>query len=124
VLYERRHTRALEEFGGLWAQIPRFAALFLIICLSSMALPALNGFVGEFLVLVGAFDAYRGWVAAGLPVFYPYAKVGRGARDDGHRPRAVYMLWMYQKVMFGPITNPKNATSRTSRAASSPCSCR
>ncbi|HEY3356956.1 MAG TPA: NADH-quinone oxidoreductase subunit M [Polyangia bacterium] len=108
VLYERRHTRKIEEFGGLWAQIPTFSAFFLIICLSSIALPALNGFVGEFLVLFGAFDAYRGWVATGLPIFYSHAKVVAAIATTGTILAAVYMLWMYQKVMFGPITNPKN----------------
>jgi NADH-quinone oxidoreductase subunit M len=108
VLYERRHTRKIEEFGGLWAQVPTFAAFFMIICLSSIALPGLNGFVGEFLVLFGAFDAYRSWVGAGLPVVYPYAKVIAALATTGTVLGAVYMLWMYQKVMFGPITNPKN----------------
>ena len=66
VIYERRHTRKIDEFGGLWASVPTFAAFFLIICLSSIALPGTNGFVGEFLVLFGTFDAHRSWLQLGI----------------------------------------------------------
>ena len=67
VLYDRRHTRRLDDFGGLWKQMPVFAALFLVIVLASVGLPGLCGFVGEFLVLLGTFTADKGWQAAGLP---------------------------------------------------------
>ena len=59
VIYERRHTRLISEFGGLWQQLPVYAAIFLIVMLSSVGLPGLNGFVGEFLILLGAFEAHR-----------------------------------------------------------------
>jgi NADH-quinone oxidoreductase subunit M len=61
MIYERRHTRLIADFGGLWAVIPAFSAVFLMVSLSSLGLPGLNGFVGEFLVLVGAFQVNRGW---------------------------------------------------------------
>jgi NADH-quinone oxidoreductase subunit M len=93
ILYERRHTREISEFGGVTAAMPIFAALFLIICLSSLGLPGLNGFVGEFLILLGAFKA-NPWVA--------------GLSATGVILGAVYLLWMFQRVMFGPITNEKN----------------
>jgi NADH-quinone oxidoreductase subunit M len=93
IIYERRHTREISEFGGLSAILPWFAALFLIICLSSLGLPGLNGFIGEFLILLGAFRAYP-WVA--------------GIAATGVILAAVYLLWMYERVMFGPVTNEKN----------------
>jgi NADH-quinone oxidoreductase subunit M len=93
VIYERRHTREIKEFGGLAEVVPWFAAFFLIICLSSLGLPGLNGFVGEFLVLLGAF---RVW-----PVVAAISALGVILA-------AVYLLWMYQRVMFGPVTNEKN----------------
>ena len=95
VVYERRHTRLIGEYGGLWKRMPVFAAVFLVTLLSSIGLPGLNGFVGEFLILLGAFAANRWAGAAAL------AGVVLGA---------VYMLRMYQRVMFGPLTNPANAT--------------
>ena len=73
--------------------LPWFAAFFLVICLSSLGLPGLNGFVGEFLILLGAFRA--------LPVIAAISAVGVILA-------AVYLLWMYQRVMFGPVTNEKN----------------
>jgi NADH-quinone oxidoreductase subunit M len=93
VLYERRHTREIGEFGGLSETLPWFAALFLIVCLSSIGLPGLNGFVGEFLILLGAFRVTP-WVTA--------------VAATGVILAAVYLLWMFQRVMFGPITNDKN----------------
>jgi NADH-quinone oxidoreductase subunit M len=93
MLYERRHTREISEFGGLSAVMPWFAAGFLVICLSSLALPGLNGFVGEFLILLGAFR------------MNPYVA---GVAATGVILAAVYLLWMYQRVMFGPVTNEKN----------------
>jgi len=94
VVYERRHTRLISEYGGLWKQMPVFAACFLVITLSSIGLPGLNGFVGEFLILLGGFrfDKVLGAIAASGVVL-----------------GAAYMLWMYQRVMFGEVTNEKNA---------------
>ena len=59
MIYERRHTRLISEFGGIWRVMPAFSVLFLIVCLSSLGLPGLNGFIGEFLVLLGAFQVDR-----------------------------------------------------------------
>ncbi len=93
ILYERRHTRLISEYGGLSKVLPLYAACFMIITLSSIGLPGLNGFVGEFLILVGAFKPMRAFavVAASGVIF-----------------AAVYMLWMFQRVMFGEVTNEKN----------------
>jgi NADH-quinone oxidoreductase subunit M len=93
MIYERRHTRLIAEFGGLWKVIPAFSALFLVVTLSSLGLPGLNGFVGEFLVLVGAFQVNR-WLAALATTGIIFA--------------AVYLLWMYQRVAFGEITHDEN----------------
>jgi NADH-quinone oxidoreductase subunit M len=93
MIYERRHTRLISEFGGLWAVIPAFSALFLVVCLSSLGLPGLNGFVGEFLVLVGAFTVNK-WLAAAATTGIIFA--------------AVYLLWMYQRVAFGEIRHEAN----------------
>ncbi len=93
IVYERRHTRLISEFGGLWAQLPIYAAIFMIVMLSSAGLPGLNGFVGEFLILLGAFKAYPGAAVLGV---------------SGIVLGAVYLLWMFQRVMFGPLQNPKN----------------
>jgi NADH-quinone oxidoreductase subunit M len=93
MIYERRHTREISEFGGLSKVLPWFAACFLIICLSSLGLPGLNGFVGEFLILLGAFRM---------------SPVVAAISATGVILAAVYVLWMYQRVMFGPVTNEKN----------------
>jgi len=93
MIYERRHTRLIADFGGLWKVIPAFSVLFLIVCLSSLGLPGLNGFVGEFLILLGTFQVHR--LAAVLAT-------------SGIIFAAVYLLWMYERVMFGPVTNEKN----------------
>ena len=95
IIYERRHTRLIREFGGLWQQLPVYGAIFMVVMLSSVGLPGLNGFIGEFLILVGAFGTYR--TAAIIAT-------------SGVLLGAVYMLWMYQRVMFGPLTNPANRT--------------
>jgi len=93
VVYERRHTRMIADFGGLWKPLPVFASVFLVVMLSSVGLPGTNGFVGEFLVLLGAFRAKPLWaVVAAVGVILS----------------AVYMLWMFQRVMFGPVTHPEN----------------
>jgi NADH-quinone oxidoreductase subunit M len=93
MIYERRHTRLIAEFGGLWGVIPAFSVVFLVVVLSSLGLPGLNGFVGEFLVLVGAFQVNR-WVAALATTGIIFA--------------AVYLLWMYQRVVFGEVTRDAN----------------
>jgi NADH-quinone oxidoreductase subunit M len=95
MLSDRRHTRLISEFGGLKKAMPRLTAVFLIITLASVGLPGLNGFVGEFLIMLGAFrwDA-RYVVGAGLGVILS----------------AVYMLWMFQRVYYGPVTHEENAT--------------
>ena len=97
VIYERRHTRRIEDFGGLAGIVPRFAVVFLIICLSSLGLPTMNGFVGEFLVLLGTFKSNM-----------PGAQWAAGLGAIGVIFAAVYLLWMYGRVMFGPRNNPKN----------------
>ena len=94
MIYGRRHTRAIADFGGLWRPLPRFAALFLVVMFSSIGLPGLNGFVGEFLILLGSFGANR-----------PAAACASGGLVIG----AVYMLWMFQRVIFGPIRHRENA---------------
>ena len=97
MLSDRRHTRLIAEYGGLKAVMPRLVAAFLIITLASVALPGLNGFVGEFLILIGAygarFDGHVAWTAVAA---------------TGVILSAVYMLWMFQRVNYGPVTNPKN----------------
>ena len=93
MIYDRRHTRLIEEFGGLAKVMPVFSAFFMIVMLSSIGLPLTNGFVGEFLILLGAFqqNAVYGILAASGVIF-----------------AACYMLWMYQRVVFGKVTNPAN----------------
>lgn len=100
VIYERRHTRLLSEFGGLAKVMPWFTAMFMIAMLGSAGLPSLVGFVGEFLILVGAF------AHGGLTVPYIRELVTVGA--VGVILGAVYLLYLFQRLMFGPITNPKN----------------
>src|SRR5580704_10434006 len=93
VLYERRHTRLISEFGGLSTPMPNFAVVYLIITLSSLGMPLLNGFVGEFTILRGVFEVSWQWAAWG---------------SFGVILGAAYLLWLYQRVMFGSITNPAN----------------
>jgi len=95
LIYDRRHTRMIEDFGGLWKQLPIFSALLLVVTFSSIGLPGLNGFVGEFLILLGAFGVTPGWTAAAA---------------TGMILGAIYMLWMFRRVIFGPLTNPENQT--------------
>lgn len=106
IIYERRHTRRIDEFGGLWAQMPRFAAAFLIVTMASIGLPGLSGFVGEFLILLGSFDAARTW--EGMPQMFAYPWLVGALAVLGVVLGAIYMLWLFQKVMFGPNANPKN----------------
>jgi NADH-quinone oxidoreductase subunit M len=93
-IYERRHTRLITDFGGLSKQMPIFATIFMIVTFSSIGLPGTNGFVGEFLVLLGGFESNLRWYV----VF----------ASSGVILSAVYMLWMFQRVMFGKLDNPKN----------------
>src|SRR5262245_31602958 len=93
MLYERRHTRLIADFGGLWKVVPALSALFLVVALSSLGLPGLNGFVGEFLVLLGAFQVDR-TIAVLATTGIIFA--------------AVYLLWVYQRVFFGVITHEVN----------------
>jgi NADH-quinone oxidoreductase subunit M len=110
LLYDRRHTRRLDDFGGLWKRMPVFAAFFLIIVLASGGLPGLCGFVGEFLVLIGTWNAEKGWMAASLPqgrvFWYPMLMAGLSA--TAVILTALYLLTMYQKIMFGPLDKPEN----------------
>jgi len=108
VLYERRHTRRIDEYGGVASVMPKYFAIFLIITLASIGLPGLSGFVGEFLILNGSFNAYQSWSSAGLPSFFVHPKVLATIATTGVILSAVYMLYLFQKVMFGPLTNPRN----------------
>ncbi len=90
VIYERRHTRAIADFGGLWTVVPVFSSVFLVVTLSSIGLPGTSGFVGEFLVLLGAFRAHVPWAVVAA---------------TGVILSACYMLWMFQRVVFGPATH-------------------
>jgi NADH-quinone oxidoreductase subunit M len=109
MLYERRHTHELDQFGGLWKRMPVFAGIFMIIMLSSAGLPGLNGFVGEFLILVGAFTHHQQQVAGDLPLFIWHSRLMASLAAVGVVLGAVYLLHLFQKLMFGPITQPKNA---------------
>ena len=93
MLYERRHTRLIADYGGVTKKMPILAIFFLVMTLSSIGLPGLNGFVGEFLVLVGTFKANK-----------VYAVIAA----TGVILSACYMLWMFQRVMFNKMTNPEN----------------
>jgi len=93
ILYERRHSRLSADYGGIAKSVPQIAAVFMIIMLSSIGLPGLNGFVGEFLILFGSFSAYPILAALGVV---------------GIILSAIYMLSMYQKVFFGKLENEKN----------------
>jgi len=97
IIYERRHTRELDQFGGLWKAMPVLGAFSLIVTLSSMALPGLNGFVGEFNILVGAFNSS----ILASPWFAGVAAVGVILA-------AVYLLHFFQKVFLGPLSKPEN----------------
>jgi NADH-quinone oxidoreductase subunit M len=98
-IYERRHTRMINEFGGLAKPMPWFSTLFVFASLSSIGLPFLNGFVGEFFILIGTWTSRA--------VGHPWITTMLAA--TGVIWAAVYMLWMLQRVVFGKITNPENA---------------
>jgi NADH-quinone oxidoreductase subunit M len=89
MIYERRHTRLIEDYGGIWTAMPSYGVVFIIAMLSSVALPGLNGFVGEFPILVGAFERYA-WYAV-------FAATGMILG-------AIYLFWMFQRVFQGPLT--------------------
>ena len=97
MIYDKRHTRMISEFGGLARVVPIYATILLIVSLSSIGLPGLNGFIGEFLILLGTFkssvlNSYYYTVFAATGVIFA----------------AVYLLWMYQRVIFGKLENPHN----------------
>jgi NADH-quinone oxidoreductase subunit M len=93
IIYERRHTRLISEFGGLSSRMPVYAAVFLIITMSSIGLPGLNGFIGEFMILMGVFPVNAVWASIAATGII----LGAG-----------YMLWLYQRTMFGKLENPAN----------------
>ena len=97
MIYDRRHTRMISDYGGIAKQVPVFAVMFMIATLASIGLPGLNGFIGEFLILNGSFSSalYANKIYAILAA-------------TGVILAAVYMLWMFQRVLFGPITNDEN----------------
>src|SRR5437867_4440375 len=111
LIYERRHTRMIAEYGGLSKQMPIYATLFMIITMSSIGLPTLNGFIGEFTILVGAFRipgeyAIRlSWLGGVRLGGMFWAVCGALGIVLG----AAYMLWLYQRTMFGKLDNPENA---------------
>ncbi|PIE19454.1 MAG: Fe-S-binding domain-containing protein [Proteobacteria bacterium] len=109
MLYERRHTHELDQFGGLWKRMPVFAGIFMVVMLSSAGLPGLNGFIGEFLIMVGAFTHHQQQLAADLPLFIWHSRLIASIAAIGVVLGAVYLLHLFQKLMFGPITQPKNA---------------
>jgi NADH-quinone oxidoreductase subunit M len=95
MLYDRRHTFEISQYGGLATPMPKLAAFFLFIALASMGLPMLNGFVGEFLILLGTYQTHANWASwAALGVILS----------------ACYLLWAYQRVFFGEVTVEKNKT--------------
>jgi NADH-quinone oxidoreductase subunit M len=97
IIYDRRHSRMIADYGGLAKQMPMYATLFLIAALSSMGLPALNGFVGEFTILLGVANRNLWWAV--------FAAIGIVLG-------AAYLLWLYQRVFWGPLDNPANRNLR------------
>ena len=93
IVYERRHTREISEYGGLSKVMPVYATVFMVMTMSSIGLPALNGFIGEILILQGVFVVSKIWAAVAA---------------SGIVLGAAYMLWLYQRTMFGKVENPKN----------------
>ncbi|OLE52633.1 MAG: NADH dehydrogenase [Acidobacteria bacterium 13_1_20CM_3_53_8] len=99
MIYERRHTREISEFGGLSMSMPVFSTFFVIASLSSIGLPFLNGFIGEFLIMLGTW----------MTEIIRYAWIATMLAGTGVILSAVYLLWMLQRVVFGPLKNEKNA---------------
>ena len=93
IVYERRHTKAIADFGGLAHVMPTYATVTLILFLASMGLPLLNGFIGEFMILQGAYSANRVWA------YWAVSGVVLGA---------AYLLWLYQRVFWGKVTHEEN----------------
>ncbi|MHB8078555.1 MAG: NADH-quinone oxidoreductase subunit M [Candidatus Krumholzibacteriia bacterium] len=98
VIYERRHTRLIADFGGLAHVMPRYAAAFMLVTLASIGLPGLCGFVGEFLILFGTFRSD----------LLPHARLFAAVAATGVVLGAIYMLWLYQRVFFGPVRHEQN----------------
>ena len=98
MIYERRHTRRIADYGGIATTMPQYSTMFLIVSLSSLGLPLLNGFVGEFLILIGTFSSA-----------VPHAKLLAVLGATGVILSAVYLLWMLQRVLFGEIRRQENA---------------
>jgi NADH-quinone oxidoreductase subunit M len=94
MLYDRRHTRLIADYGGLAKTVPLLAGVFLFVTMSSIGLPGLNGFIGEFLILLGTFFGYSWWA---VPATF------------GVVLAAIYLLWAYRRVFHGPVTNEANA---------------
>lgn len=101
MIYERRHTREMDAFGGLWKIMPLYGALTLIVALSSMGLPGLNGFVGEFTILLGAWEAGQAGGSLGSYFYAGFAAIGVILA-------AIYMLTMFQKLFLGPLDKEEN----------------
>jgi NADH-quinone oxidoreductase subunit M len=93
VVYDRRHTRAIADYGGIAKVMPWYAVVFTVVALSSIGMPGLNGFIGEFLILVGAFKAFPIWAIISA---------------TGVILAAIYLLWMLRRVFYGPMTNKEN----------------
>jgi NADH-quinone oxidoreductase subunit M len=95
MIYERRHTRLIEAYGGIARAVPMFATLLTLVALSSIGVPGTNGFIGEFLVLIGSFRTYPWYavIAASVVIF-----------------SAAYLLWAIQRILFNPLDKPENAT--------------
>jgi NADH-quinone oxidoreductase subunit M len=104
ILYEQRHTRAMSAFGGVWRAIPIFSALSLIVILSSMGLPGLNGFVGEFTILLGSMGATEA-LGTNSWIYTAFAA-------SGVILAAIYLLWMFQRVFMGPLDKEENRRLR------------
>jgi len=107
VLYERRHTRRMAEYGGIWKQMPIFAGIFLIITMGAAGLPALSGFIGEFLTLFGTFLAGDTF-PVNHPSFLPAVRVLAAVSTTGVIFGAIYLLYMFHKVFFGKLDPARN----------------
>ncbi len=109
-VYERRHTRAITEYGGIANRMPIYATIFVFTTMSSIGLPFLNGFVGEFLTMIGMWNSNA---LDNIHLFsWNWNYVATMFAGTGVIFAAVYLLWMVQRVFFGKITNPKNKTLR------------
>jgi len=97
IVYERTHTRMIKDYGGLAKLMPVYATFFMVITLSSIGLPGLNGFIGEITILLGAYT---------MPSYLIFSKSLIFFLASGMLLGAAYMLWMYQRVFFGEVTNP------------------